>query len=77
MEKLVNELIQKAGLSPELAQKASAVVLNYINNNLPESLKGKGESLLSGNFDIQSLLGGSGGKEEGGDSLVDKVKGLF
>lgn len=77
MEKLVNELIQKAGLSPDLAQKASAVVLNYINNNLPDSLKGKGESLLSGNFDIQSLLGGGGGKEEGGDSVVDKVKGLF
>lgn len=74
MEKLINELIQKAGLSPEMAQKASSVVLNYLNNNLPDSLKGKGESLLSGNFDIKSLLGND---EAGGDSLTDKVKGLF
>ncbi|GAA4794476.1 hypothetical protein GCM10023231_23570 [Olivibacter ginsenosidimutans] len=74
MEKLVNELIQKAGLSPELAQKASVVVLDYINKHLPDSLKGKGESILNGNFDVQSLLGN---KEGGGDSLVDKAKGLF
>jgi len=74
MEKLVNELIQKAGLSPEMAQKASSVVLNYLNNNLPDSLKGKGESLLNGNFDVKSLLGNN---ESGGDSITDKVKGLF
>ena len=74
MEKLVNELIQKVGLSPELAQKATSVVLDYVNNNLPDSLKGKAEGLLSGNIDFQALLGGS----EGGDqNLVDKIKGLF
>lgn len=73
MENLINELIQKAGLSPEMAQKASTVVLDYVNKNLPESLKGKGESLLSGNFDVKSLLGDS----NGGDSVIDKVKGMF
>lgn len=75
MEKLVNELIQKVGLSPELAQKATAVVLDYVNNNLPDSLKGKAEGLLNGNFDVQSLLGGN--DEGGGDSMIDKVKGMF
>lgn len=73
MENLINELIQKAGLSPEMAQKASTVVLDYVNKNLPESLRGKGESLLSGNFDVKSLLGDS----NGGDNIVDKVKGMF
>ncbi|MFC6100753.1 hypothetical protein [Olivibacter domesticus] len=74
MENLINELIQKAGLSPEMAQKATSVVLEYVNNNLPDSLKGKGESLLSGNFDVKSLLGDNA---EGGDGLIDKVKGMF
>jgi hypothetical protein len=73
MENLINELIQKAGLSPEMAQKATSVVLDYVNNNLPDSLKGKGESLLSGNFDVKSLLGDNAG----GDGLLDKVKGMF
>jgi len=73
MEKLISELVQKAGLSPEMAQKASTVVLEYLNNNLPDGLKGKGESLLSGNFDVKSLLGGDGG--EGG--MMDKIKGMF
>ncbi|MEH6308485.1 hypothetical protein RYH73_22705 [Olivibacter sp. CPCC 100613] len=74
MENLVNELIQKVGLSPELAQKATSVVLDYVNNNLPDALKGKAEGLLSGNFDVQSLLGNN---EGGGDGLIDKVKGMF
>jgi len=74
MEKLVNELIQKVGLSPELAQKATAVVLDYVNNNLPDALKGKAEGLLSGNIDMQSLLGNNDG---GGDNMIDKVKGMF
>lgn len=74
MENLINELIQKAGLSPEMAQKATSVVLEYVNNNLPDSLKGKGESLLNGNFDVKSLLGDNA---EGGDGLIDKVKGMF
>ncbi|WP_134088251.1 hypothetical protein [Olivibacter sp. XZL3] len=75
MEKLVNELIQKAGLSPESAQKATSVVLNYVNNNLPDALKGKAESLLNGNLDVKSLLGNSGG--EGEDNMINKVKGIF
>ncbi|QNL48646.1 hypothetical protein H8S90_17900 [Olivibacter sp. SDN3] len=74
MEKLINELIQKAGLSPDLAKKASDVVLDYVNKNLPEALKGKGESLLNGNLDVQSILGN---KDNGEGGIVNKVKDLF
>ncbi len=82
MQNLINELVQKVGLSPEMAQKATTVVLEFVQKNLPESFKDKAADLLSGNFDFSSLLSGltGGGDEKSGDdesSLGDKLKGLF
>ncbi|SEM29129.1 hypothetical protein SAMN05216436_103117 [bacterium A37T11] len=82
MENLINELVQKVGLSPEVAQKATTVVLEFVQKNLPESVKDKAGDLLNGKFDFSSLLSGltGGSDEKGGNDdsgLVDKLKGMF
>lgn len=80
MEKLINELVEKAGLSPELAQKASTVVLGFVKDKLPAGLSEKAEDLLNGKLDLSSIVSEftQGNAAEGGiGGVFDKVKDIF
>jgi len=78
MQELINELVEKVGLSPEIAEKATTVVVNFMKNKLPEGLSDKVEGLLGGNFDLGSMFGGGDNAAAGGDNNpLDKLKGLF
>jgi len=78
MQELINELVQKVGLSPETAEKATAVVVDFMKNKLPPGLSDKVEGLLGGDFDLGAMFGGSNDNAAGEDSNpLDKLKGLF
>ena len=62
MEALVNLVSEKTGISPELAQKAVDVTLNFVKDKLPAPVAGQIDGLLSG--------------EEGGGALGGLSKGL-
>ncbi len=77
MKELINELVGKAGLSEESAQKAVETTINFVKSKLPPFLSDKVEDLISGKFDMSSLLGGFGGGKEGEESPLDKLTGMF
>jgi hypothetical protein len=74
MQELINELVQKAGLSEETAQKAIETTMNFIKAKLPPMFGEKLEDLISGKFDLSSLFGGGGSSEE---SPLDKLKDIL
>jgi hypothetical protein len=75
MQELVNELVQKAGLTPEAAQKSVTTTIEFVKSKLPPFLADKVEDLLNGKFDIGSLMGSFGGGK--GDSPLDKLTSMF
>lgn len=75
MQALINELVEKAGLSEESAQKAVDTTINFIKTKLPPGFSDKLEDLLTGKFDLSSMFGGGGTK--GDDSPLDKLSGMF
>jgi len=81
MEKLINELVAKVGLSPETAQQASKVVLDFVKTKLPAGLSDKAEDLLNGNLDFSAILAqltqGDKTNEGGLGGLLDKAKDIF
>ena len=78
MEKLISELVEKAGLSPDMAQKASTVVVDFVKDKLPAGLSEKAEDLLQGKLDFNSILSSLQGGAEGGlGGVFDKVKDIF
>lgn len=64
MKALIQELVSKADLSPDQAEKACQVVKTFVGDKLPSALRGPFESALSGEtvdnaFDkAKDLLGG-------------------
>ena len=62
MEALVNLVSEKTGISPEVAQKAVDVTLNFLKDKLPAPIAGQIDGLLSG--------------EEGGGVMGGLAKGL-
>lgn len=78
MQELINELVEKANLSPEAAAKAVETTISFVKSKLPPFLSDKVEDLISGKFDLGSMLGGFGG---GGsateESPLDKLNGMF
>ncbi len=62
MEALVNLVSEKAGISPEIAQKAVDVTLNFLKDKLPAPVAEQINGLLSG--------------EEGGGVMGGLAKGL-
>lgn len=74
MQALINELVEKAGLTEEQAQTAVATIMNFIKSRLPAGLSDKVEDLISGKFDLGSMFGG--GNKEGG-SAFDALSGMF
>ncbi len=81
MKELLAELVSKAGLSEEQAQKSLDTTLEFVKGKVPPALGDKIEDILSGNFDIMSLvssfMGGSNSGSTGSESPLDKLKGLF
>jgi len=72
MQALINELMEKAGLDATQAEKAVETMMNFIKSKLPAGFSDKVESLLSGNFDLSSMFGGSSSA-----SPLDALKGMF
>lgn len=73
MEALINELMEKAGLSRDQAEKSVAATVNFVKSKLPAGLSDKVEGLMSGNLDLSSLFGGG----TTGGSPLDTLKGMF
>lgn len=82
MQELINELIAKAGLSEDAAQKSVAVTKDFIKSKVPPAFQDKIDELLEGKFDIMSLMsaftgGNSGAGSADNSSPLDMLKGMF
>jgi len=83
MQELVKQLVEKAGLSEEAAQKAVDTTLEYVKTKVPPMFQDKIEDIFSGKFDVMSLLssfmGGAnkGAEGQNADSPLDALKGMF
>lgn len=81
MQELIKELVEKAGLSEEDAQKSVDVTMEFIKGKVPPAFQDKIEDLMNGNFDLMSLMsafmggGDKSSKEEA--SPLDMLKGMF
>lgn len=62
MNALISRLVEKADLSPEQANKAAEVVRGFLEDKLPDAIKGPVLAALSG---------------ENVDNLADKAKGML
>ena len=70
MEALVNLVSEKTGISPELAQKAVEITLNFVKDKLPAPVAGQIDGLLSGEEGGEG--GGLGGLAKGLGGLMGK-----
>jgi uncharacterized protein (DUF2267 family) len=61
MDELVKLVVEKTGISEELAEKAVMVVLDYVKDKLPDSIAGRLDDILEGGLDTGDLLKGLGG----------------
>ncbi|MBC8332211.1 MAG: DUF2267 domain-containing protein [Anaerolineae bacterium] len=61
MDELVKLVVEKTGISEEMAEKAVAVVLEYIKEKLPDSIAGRLDDILEGGLDAGDLMKGLGG----------------
>ena len=48
MKELISQLVEKASLTEEQAEKAAEVVKNFLHEKLPEAVRGPVESALTG-----------------------------
>lgn len=67
MDELVNLVASKVGISQEQAQKAVAVVMDFLKDNLPAPIAGQIDSVMQGGKgglgDLAGSLGGMLGKK--------------
>lgn len=81
MKEIINELVQKVGLSTEDATKSAETMIGFVKGKLPPFLSDKLEDLLQGKFDLSSLMSGMGGNAAGGgatgESPLDKLTSMF
>ncbi len=59
MDELVKLVVEKTGISEELAQKAVDIVLDYLKDKLPEPIAGRLDDVLDG-VDAGDLMKGLG-----------------
>lgn len=57
MNELIELVAQKAGITPEQAQKAVETVIDFAKSKLPEPFASQVEGLLQGNDPLQGLGG--------------------
>ncbi|HZH88024.1 MAG TPA: hypothetical protein VFD78_02490 [Chitinophagaceae bacterium] len=77
MKELIKELVEKTGLSEEMAEKAVATMMSFVKNKLPEGMSGQVENILNGDFDLSSLFGGGDDKSDSGSNPLDALKGFL
>lgn len=65
MDELVNLVVKKTGLSPELAKQAVTVVVDFIKKKLPAPIASQIDSVLGsgGANPLSGALGGMFGKK--------------
>ncbi len=65
MDELIQQVAQRAGISPEQAQKAVDAILEQLKERLPEPIASQIQGLLEGNGSpgdlLKGLPGGLGG----------------
>lgn len=69
MDEIISKLVQQLGLSEEIAQQAVELVLEKLEDVLPEPIGDQLEAILNGDVDLAKL-----GIDEG---LLRKLSGLF
>ena len=69
MDEIISKLVQQLGLSEEMAKQAVELVLEKLEDILPEPIGDQLEAILNGEVDLTKL-----GEDEG---LLGKLSGLF
>lgn len=62
MEKIVNLVMEKTGISESQAQTAVKTVVNFLKEKMPESMAGQVDAYLSGEGNPGGSLGDAAGK---------------
>ncbi len=57
MQELIDQLVSKAGLTPEQAQKALVVIKEYIQSQLPPMMQGMVDNFMGGNNSADDKIG--------------------
>lgn len=60
MDELIELIVEKTGISEEIATKVVDMVLDFLKDKLPEPIAGQIDNLLSGEGIADDLLGGLG-----------------
>jgi hypothetical protein len=60
MEELIELIVEKTGISEEIANKVVDMVVDFLKDKLPEPIAGQLDNLLSGEGIADDLLGGLG-----------------
>ena len=66
MDELIKTVVEKAGISESQAKTAIDVVVGQLKDRLPEPIAGQ----------LESMLGGEGGDDDGG-GLLGAAKGML
>lgn len=69
MDEIISKLVQQLGLSEDIAKQAVELVLEKLEDILPEPIGDQLEAILNGDVDLTKL-----GEDEG---LLGKLSGLF
>lgn len=60
MEEIIKQVVEKTGISEDLAEKAVEVVIDFLKDKLPAPLASQIDSILSGETDLGDLTKGIG-----------------
>ena len=60
MEEIIKQVVEKTGISEDLAEKAVEVVIDFLKDKLPAPLASQIDSILSGETDLGDLAKGIG-----------------
>ena len=60
MEEIIKQVVEKTGISEDLAEKAVEVVIDFLKDKLPAPLASQIDSILSGETDMGDLAKGIG-----------------
>jgi len=62
MDELIKQVVEKAGISEDVAQTAINTVLSFLKDKLPAPIAGQLDGIINGDVDPNTLLqGGAGG----------------
>lgn len=69
MNELINQIVQRTGISQENAQKAAQAAIDFIKSKLPAPIAGQVDAVLAG--DMSGIAG------QAGEMLKGKLGGAF